>query len=286
MLWAFLSIFSGLGDATVYAAMKKVKGVNRYTILFSRYAIALVFLSFMLFFEKIPAISDGFFPVLFLNSFILAIGSYFIIRATQISPLSTSIPMLSFTPVFLILTSYLMLKEIPSFMGIIGIFLIVIGAYTLNIHEYKKSFFEPFRALLKEKGTVMVLAVAFLYSISANLGKLGILYSDAVFFSFACYLVVVLFLFPLLFIKPIKKLHNIRKNLKYLLIMGIAAGIMMVASAIALKMAIVPYVISLKRFSVIFSVLFGYFLFKEEKIKERLIGAIIMLLGASLIILF
>jgi len=286
MLWAFLSIFSGLGDATVYAAMKKVKNLNQYIILFARYSIALVFLSLMLFFEKIPEISDGFFPVLFLNSFILAISSYLIIRATQISPLSTSIPMLSFTPVFLIITSYLMLRELPTSMGIIGILLIVIGAYTLNIHEHKKSFLEPFRALLKEKGTVMIFAVAFLYSISANLGKLGILYSDAIFFSFACYLVVTLFLFPLLFTKPVKKLRNIKKNLKYLIIMGIAAGIMMVASAIALKLAIVPYVISLKRFSVIFSVLFGYFLFKEEKIKERLIGAVIMLLGASLIILF
>jgi drug/metabolite transporter (DMT)-like permease len=44
--------------------------------------------------------------------------------------------------------------------------------------------------------------------------------------------------------------------------------------------------ISIKRTSSIFSVLYGHFLFKEKNIRERLIGAIIMLVGAALIILF
>ncbi len=57
----------------------------------------------------------------------------------------------------------------------------------------------------------------------------------------------------------------------------------MVAQFIAVKIALVPYVISLKRVAGLFSVIYGGFMFKEEHIKERLIGTIIMILGVVLI---
>ncbi|MBI2647506.1 hypothetical protein HYW99_03445 [Candidatus Woesearchaeota archaeon] len=44
--------------------------------------------------------------------------------------------------------------------------------------------------------------------------------------------------------------------------------------------------ISVKRMSIIFSVLYGHFLFREEKIRERLIGTIFMFAGVVLITLF
>jgi uncharacterized membrane protein len=42
-------------------------------------------------------------------------------------------------------------------------------------------------------------------------------------------------------------------------------------------------VISLKRTSLLFGVMYGALLFKEEKIKERLIGSVIMITGVLLI---
>jgi len=51
----------------------------------------------------------------------------------------------------------------------------------------------------------------------------------------------------------------------------------------AVTMTLVPYVISIKRTSVIFSSLYGFFIFKERFIKTRLLGVVIMVAGVLLI---
>lgn len=55
---------------------------------------------------------------------------------------------------------------------------------------------------------------------------------------------------------------------------------------IAIQYTYISYVVSVKRFAIIISVAIGYFLFKEKNIKERLIGAIVMVIGVILISLF
>jgi uncharacterized membrane protein len=43
--------------------------------------------------------------------------------------------------------------------------------------------------------------------------------------------------------------------------------------------------ISIKRTSLLFSMIYGYFMFREERIGEKTIGAILMLAGFMLIVL-
>jgi len=95
-------------------------------------------------------------------------------KALKISPLSLTIPFLAFTPVFLILTSYLMLRELPNFYGIFGIIFITLGAYILNISKIKEGFWGPIKAIGREKGSLYVLIVAFLWSILSNIDKIGL----------------------------------------------------------------------------------------------------------------
>ena len=54
----------------------------------------------------------------------------------------------------------------------------------------------------------------------------------------------------------------------------------------AFEMAIVPYVISVKRTSALFSVLWGRRFFGEGEFKNRLVGAIIVVAGLVIIKLF
>jgi uncharacterized membrane protein len=53
----------------------------------------------------------------------------------------------------------------------------------------------------------------------------------------------------------------------------------------ALSMTLVVHVISIKRMSALIGVLFGYFVFKEQGIQERLAGAVMMILGVLAITL-
>ena len=53
----------------------------------------------------------------------------------------------------------------------------------------------------------------------------------------------------------------------------------------AINLTLVAYVIAIKRTSAIMSSLFGFWLFKEKGIKERLLGVVLMVLGVILITL-
>ena len=59
----------------------------------------------------------------------------------------------------------------------------------------------------------------------------------------------------------------------------------MIFHMIAISMTLVAYLISVKRTSAIISVLFGTLLFKEKGFKERIWGAIIMVIGVLFITL-
>lgn len=53
----------------------------------------------------------------------------------------------------------------------------------------------------------------------------------------------------------------------------------------AISDGFVVCVISIKRLSIVFSVILGYLIFREKNINHRIIGAIIMLIGTAFIVL-
>ena len=88
---------------------------------------------------------------------------------------------------------------------------------------------------------------------------------------------------PLMIYKARKRVYEIPKNLKLLLPLGLLSALTLISQLTAINMTLVAYVISIKRLSAVFSVLFGYWLFKEKNIKERLLGVIIMVIGVLFI---
>ena len=177
-----------------------------------------------------------------------------------------------------------MLGEFPNLQGLAGIFIVVIGSYILNISSIKSGFFKPFKSVFDKKGFHM-LVVAFLFSITASLVKIGIQLSNPAYFIFMHYLFASVILVILFFNKFKENKNQIKANFKYFLVVGIAVAFSELFTATALKFAIVPYVISLKRSSIIFSVLFGFFYFREKNFKSAIIGSAIMFIGAILITL-
>src|SRR5215471_5748650 len=74
-------------------------------------------------------------------------------RAVQVSPLSLTIPFLAFTPVFLLLTGNLILGELPPLLKSEGILFVVLGSLLMHRQAFRASIFEPFRAVLRERGS-------------------------------------------------------------------------------------------------------------------------------------
>ncbi|MDO9574583.1 MAG: DMT family transporter [Candidatus Contubernalis sp.] len=204
----------------------------------------------------------------------------------KLSDLSITVPLLTFTPLFLLVTSPLILQEFPGPYGLLGILFIVTGSYTLNLKEKTRGFLAPVKALIKEKGAKLMLAVAFLWSISSNFDKMGVQNSSPFFWAIASSTYVSLFLFPLMLVKSQNNLKQLPKRVISVLPVGFFTALTIIFQMSAINLTLVPYVISIKRTSVVMSVIFGHFIFKEKDVKQRLAGSVLMIIGVLLITLF
>ena len=99
-------------------------------------------------------------------------------------------------------------------------------------------------------------------------------------------IITLILLFIVVYFKSRSNIKLIKTNYKILLPMGLFSALSLTFQMAAINLALVAYVISIKRASAILTVLYGYFIFKEKGIKERLIGVIIMIVGVLVITLF
>jgi uncharacterized membrane protein len=213
---------------------------------------------------------------------------YLYLSAIRIAPLSLSVPYLSFTPVFAILTAGLLLQEQISARGFVGILLVTVGAYVLNIERYAYHPLDPIKAIFRTSGSRRMLVVALIWSLTSTLGKKGVQLSDPTFFG-VFYMVTLSI--PMLAVAGWRvKRHATTVNLKgrnriWLILGGLSMALSMLAHFHAIELVPVSYMIAVKRTSLIFSVLYGGLIFKEEHIKQRLLGTSIMLSGAVILYL-
>jgi len=249
-----------------------------------RLAYAAPFLLPILLVSEIPRLDSTFWIVivLLIPMEVAALALY--MKALQISPLSLTVPFLSFTPMFAILTSFLMLGELPDGSGVAGIVLIVIGAYMLNMNLSSRGIMEPLKAVWVERGSLMMVCVAFIYSITSNLGKIAIQHSSPAFMGIFYLPFISLALLPVALHSGMKP-AELRAGGALFLLIGASQALMALCHFKAVSMILVSYMIAVKRLSLLLSVIMGCVFFQEKHLKERLFGSLLMVAGVALILI-
>jgi drug/metabolite transporter (DMT)-like permease len=286
-MWIIFSAIAALSESLKDVLGKKnlLKNLDEYLISWSFTFFGLLCLLPILFVKKIPSIGGDFWWVWIVDGLMNLAATILYFKAIKYSDISITVPMIAFTPIFLLLTSPIMLGEFPNIFGLIGILMIVVGSYALKIKEKKAGFFKPFKALITEKGPRTMLVVAFIWSITSNFDKIGVQNSSPVFWSAASGFFIASILFPVVLIRNRKAVSDISKNIKSLFPLGVFHGLVQFFQMTAVSLTLVSYVISIKRTSILLSVILGALIFKEKDTRERLAGAIIMFLGILLITL-
>lgn len=284
-MWIVYALLTAFMLATSDALTKRVlSSRDEYFVAWIRLVFALPLLVASLGFITIPSLDRDFWiaTALALPLEIIAIVLY--TKALKLSPISLSIPFLALTPLFLIFISYLILGEKVSLMGGMGILFIAAGSYTINMHKAWSSPLEPLKAILRERGSVMMIVVAFIYSITSSLGKMAIEHSSPVFFGSFYFILVSILFTPIAVIKSRKRAVITKKDIIPLLSIGITYSLMIIFHMLAMSLTKVAYMISVKRLSLFFSIFYGYIIFREERIGERTLGSVLMFIGFLLIV--
>jgi len=286
MLWLILSLLTALTVATQDVWVKKYFAhLSPYDMMAYPALYSLPMFIISLYLAPRPVLDSVYWWSLLISLPLNAVSFLLYMQAIRISPLSLTVPYLAFTPVFMIITGSVVLGEIPSRWGIIGILTTCIGGYVLNLDPARPSFLDPLTAVFKEKGSWLMMIVAFIFSFAAVVGKQGILHSSPLYFTITFFVAFNLtILLALLAMRKIRlQTYTVQPG------KGLVAGSLLFLHAVCHGYAIfltkAAYMISIKRLSILFGVIFGAVIFKERNIGVRLTGAVCMVIGAIFIIL-
>lgn len=262
---------------------RSVTGVEAPVVTWAYCLTTTAFLSLAVIRDGVPAIEPGFWKALAVTGPLAALTLFCYVKSLESSDLSLAAPMLTATPLFLLATSPVMLGEFPDPAGIVGIVSIVAGSYVMNLASIRGGVLEPFKALLRDKGARLMLLVAFLWSVSANIDKIGLRNSSPMFWIMCAFGSTTLFLTPVVWKFSKRGFGQVRVKPFELAATGFLEAVTCVCQMYALTVAIVPYVIAVKRMSAVFAVLLGWLALGEGRVRERLAGAALMVLGVFLI---
>lgn len=286
MSWLIFSLLSSFFDS-VSNALKK-RGAQKINVLSAawaqRFFALFILIPLVIFYKSFQSVNSAFWLALIATSVLNTIASILFVKSIKDSPLSLTLPITTFTPVFLLITSPLILGEFPKTLGIIGILSVVIGSYILNLSKSVNGPFEPILAIFKDQGPRLMLIVAIIWSVTSNIDKIVVRNSNPLLASLSTTTTILVLLTIVLIIRKVS-IRNILRNSKVLAPIGLADGLSLVFQMTAISMTLVANVISVKRTSPLLGTLWGKVFFREKNIKERFAGAFIMVIGVILIAL-
>ena len=211
------------------------------------------------------------------------------VLAIRDSALSHSLPYLAFTPVLTTVSGLLVLGERVSLQGLVGILLVVTGAYLLNIEHARggglRAWLAPFPAILRERGSRLMLAVAALYSLTSVMGKGALQYVTPETFGPFYWCILGLSALVVFSVGRPRLARVLWRRPGWHLAVGILMGIMVVTHFMALARVEVAYMISVKRTSLLFGIVYGALLFREHGLGRNLLAGTLMCLGVAAIVI-
>lgn len=281
MIGFFLALGTAISEALKDITSKyNLHHIDEYTAAFSMHLVQSLLLFPLVFYFGFEAMSPRFLWTLFISSLLQLWVILLYFKAIKRSRLSVTVPLITLTPLFMLLTSPIMLGQFPNAMGLAGIVLVVAGTYISNIKDEQKNIFAPFASLVENQGSRYMLLVAFIWSITSNLDKIGVEETSPVYWAFAKDFVILLYLIPILIIKSKKPVQQISNRKWPLFSVGFFRFTSVVTQMYAIEFILVPYVISIKRASTAFIILFAFFYMDERmNFRNRMIGIIIILTG-------
>lgn len=286
MTWIVLTLTSAFLVAGRNVLTRKLSfSVGQETILFATFMVTACLSGVLLLITGIPELQPAYYSSILIAGFVDVFASGLLIWAISAAELGSTFPLVALTPIFLIGTSFLILGEVPDVGGVFGIIAIVIGAYLLRVERLKTGLLKPFKLLVTEKGPRYMLMCAVLFAFVGPFFKRAIINSTAYFTLATSQILSFFFILVILLIR--RRFFAVLKEIRGKLLFIAVNGVVIFAHGLflfpAFNMTLTAYVISIKRMSILFTILLGFIFLKEKQLLKRMIVGVIMVAGIFLI---
>ncbi len=203
-------------------------------------------------------------------------------------------PLLTFNPAFTLLLAWPTLGEAPGLHQSIGVAMVLLGAYLLDVEEARTALLAPVRLLLHRPGTLLAIAASALWGTTTVLEKLAIDHmtppSGPAVALIGTFLLVAL-LTPGAFrstraeerSRARGSWQGLRTHPRALAAAILLAGVAPLFGFTALALGLVGYVTTLFKLSAVLTIVWAHMFLHEGHIRERLLGASVMVVGGVLV---
>lgn len=277
-------VLSGLAFASLDFVRKLLAGrVDALTLVFFMSGGAVPFIAILIAFHGIGSVSIGYLlPGLGALALNLA-GNFAFIHSVRLSPLSRTIPLLSLTPAFTALIAIPLLGEVPSRAQTAGILLVVAGATALNSNANVRR---PFAGLLQEKGALVMVGVALMWSLSGPLDKLALTHASVLFHANVMTLGVAVSALVILWLQGrLDALRGARSHRWLLLGSMVAVTLALLFQLLAIQVVFVSLVEAFKRsLGSLMAIVLGRIVFQERVRPSQVVAVVVMVAGVGLIL--
>jgi drug/metabolite transporter (DMT)-like permease len=289
MTWFAVALISALLSAFAAITQKKVLyklGALEFSFILS--IVNLIFSIPFFFFIDYETINTLNLSILFAKSIIGVAAFLCVMIALKNLEISNALPLLALTPGFVAVFAFLLLGESLKAIEVIGLIFLIAGTFILESKNLKEFVF-PKNVLIKLKYHRFIIIALFLFTASSILDKLLLIKLNLSPISLTAfqhiYFAVIFSTVYLIFkTKEASPVSVQKDNLGWIALISVLTIGYRYTQIVAVSLASVALVLAIKRTSVFWATVIGGKLFNDKDLLKRSIAAILILIGAILIL--
>jgi bacterial/archaeal transporter family protein len=237
--------------------------------------------SVALFHFSIPAlIHGGVLAILLLSTGLVTVSILLYYRSLQVAPISVTAPLFGLTPIFLLLTGFMIFRQIPSARVVAGVVCILAGSLLAHWGPGRGSIFGTVVHFMREDGVAPMLGACLLLSITNLLDKWLVMRLDVLSYAWLYVVLCALFTWALLLVmRPDQGSISGDVSGRWILLAGLIDGAVLLLHFGSLRYIDPVVTIAIKRSGMLLSVLAGAYFFHEQRSRQRLAAAFVVLMG-------
>ena len=278
-LWIPFAIISGIFVSLREMYIKKFIKQSPEMISFTtRFYGSIIFI--IIAFQGNIRISDipVFIGITALTVVITAVATLNRLRLIKAEELSLTTPWLGCIPMFVVLWSAFIYKELPGLPALLGILLVCIGAFTINLQKGRIEI---------KRASLWMLAVAVMFGLTTSVDRLAIGASSAITYS----LIWTLSSAILMYVVAKSKTKKVIIYDRHLLIQAVLwVGEFLFQMLAVQNLSHVSsgqtYVKTLTMLNIVITTIFSGIIFGEKERTKRVISAVLIFVGAVIVVLY
>jgi drug/metabolite transporter (DMT)-like permease len=219
---------------------------------------------------------------------VLSVAGYvFVWYALKSTDLSVLGPLNAYKTVLGLLMAVVLIGEVPNLFGVVGVALIVAGSYFVIDRAPGQGRRSAFRRFTREPGVQLRFAALICTATESVFVKRALLLSSPIttflIWTVLCFAVAATAA-VLLRRDVVSEVTRLRSEWRTVLSLAATTGLMALTSILTFGQLQVGYSLALFQLSTLITVYLGHRYFQERNIRRRLLGSLVMVIGAMLIV--